>query len=150
MRRLVVLALSCVAVTACGGDGEGSEGSSELLRAIEPEAQARAESMLLKLSDFPDGWRAEEPAEEDEESEEAFRMCVDADFSGFTVVGDARSDEFAMEEAVATSGAKVFDTEQMAAAAVAEFSESFSSDEADTCMNEFAEVRGRAVPLYRG
>lgn len=137
MRRLVVLALSCVAVTACGGGGESSEGSSDVQRAIEPAAQERAESMLLTLSDFPDGWRAEEPAEEGEESEEAFRRCVGADFSGFTVVGDARSDEFAMEEARASSGARVFETEEMAAAAVAEFSEGFSSDEADTCMNEF-------------
>jgi hypothetical protein len=84
--------------------------------AIDSEAQARAESMRLQLTDFPDGWRAGEPSEEDEEADEAFRDCVGVDFSDFTVIGEASSDDFAMgETATAFSESKVFETEEMAA-----------------------------------
>jgi hypothetical protein len=135
--RLLVVALSCAAASACGGDGESKQGSSDFQRAIEPEAQAQAESMLLELADFPDGWRAEEPAEEDEEGDEAFRDCVGVDFSTFTVIGEAHSDDFAMgETATASSGAEVFASEQMAAEAVAQFAEALEGEKADTCMTD--------------
>jgi hypothetical protein len=137
VRAWVVLALSCVAVSACGGDSESSEGSSDFQRAIEPEAQARSESMLLTLSDFPDGWRTEEPSEEDEESDEDFRDCLGVDFSAFTVTGDAQSDDFAMgETALASSDAEVFENEQMAAEAVAKFAQALDGEEADACMTD--------------
>jgi hypothetical protein len=135
VKRLLVLALSCAAVSACGGDGESNEGSSDFQRAIEPEAQAQAESMLLQLTDFPDGWRAEEPEEEDEEGDEAFRDCLGVDYSTFTVIGDGQSDDFAMGETTsASSDAEVFESEQMAAEAVARFTQALDGEEADTCM----------------
>jgi hypothetical protein len=137
VRRLLAIALACAAVSACGGDGESNEGSSDFQRAIEPEAQAQAESMLLQLTDFPDGWRAEEPAEEDEEGDGAFRDCLGVDFSTFTIIGDARSDDFSTgETATASSEAEVFASEQMAAEAVAQFAEALDSEQADTCMTD--------------
>jgi hypothetical protein len=148
MRQVLALTLSCLAISACGGDGDGDDESSLVQRAIEPEAQARAESMLLTLSDFPDGWRAG-PAEEDEQGDEAFNDCVGVDYSAFTIIGEARSDDFAMGEAAeASSEAEVFETEEMAAAAVAEFSQGFSSDEASDCISaSFAEFEDDEVEV---
>jgi hypothetical protein len=138
VRLLLAIALLCVAVSACGGGGDSNDESSRLQVAIDQEAQALAESMLLQLTDFPDGWRAGEPSEEDEEGDEAFRDCVGVDFSDFTVVGEARSDDFAMgETATASSDAKVFETEGMAADAIARFADAFDSAEADACMSDF-------------
>jgi hypothetical protein len=139
IRQAFALTLGCLALSACGGDGNDNDGGGrQLKRAIEPAAQERAESMLLTLSDFPDGWRADEPAEEDEEADNAFRECVGADFSAFTVVGDAQSDGFAMgETATASSEAEVFESEQMAAEAVAEFAEAVDGEEADACMTDW-------------
>jgi hypothetical protein len=137
MRRALALTLWCLALSACGGDGDGNGGSRDFQRAIEPQAQERAESILLTLADFPDGWRAETPAEDDQESDEAFAECIGADYSAFTMIGDAESDDFAMgETAVASSDAQVFESEQMAADAVAEFAEDLGNDAADTCMSE--------------
>jgi len=126
-----------LAFSACGGDGNGDGGGSQFKRAIEPEAQERAESILLTLSDFPDGWQAGAPAAEDEEGDEAFNDCVGADFSAFTIIGDAGSDDFAMgETAEASSDAQVFETEQMAEQAVEELAEALEGGQAGSCMNE--------------
>jgi hypothetical protein len=40
------------------------------------------------------------------------------------------------EAAEASSEAEVFETEEMAAAAVAEFTQAFSADEADACLSD--------------
>jgi hypothetical protein len=138
MRQAPALTLSCLAISACGGDGDGNSGGSGFERTIEPQAQERAESVLLTLSDFPGGWRAGAPEEDDEEGEEAFRDCVGVDYSAFTIIGEAGSDDFAMgETAEASSEAKVFETEEMAAAALAEFAEGMGTEEADACMDDF-------------
>jgi hypothetical protein len=137
MRRALALTVWCLVLSACGGDGDGNDGSRDFQRAIEPQAQERAESILLTLTDFPDGWRAEGATEDDEESDEAFAECIGADYSAFTMIGDAESDDFAMgETAVASSDAQVFENEQMAADAVAEFAEGLGNEAADTCMSE--------------
>jgi hypothetical protein len=151
MRQALALTLSCLAISACGGDGDGNGGGSQLQRAIEPEAQERAESMLLTLSDFPDGWRADAPEEEDEDSSEGFRECAGADYSALTIVGEARSDDFAMgSTAQASSQAEVFESEEMAAAAVAEFTQAFASDEASACMNDYLGNLGDAEVEFTG
>lgn len=137
MRRALTLPLLCLALSACGGDGEGEEESSQFQRSIDPQAQERAESILLTLSDFPDGWRAGPAEPEDEGSDEAFNDCVGVDYSKFTLIGDAQSDDFAMGEAAeASSDAEVFESEGMAEAAVSEFTEAFSSEAANACMDE--------------
>jgi hypothetical protein len=128
-----------LAFSACGGDGNGgSDGGSQSKRAIEPDAQEHAESILLTLTDFPDGWRADAPREEDEEGQEAFNECVGADYSAFTVTGDADSDHFAMgETAEASSEALVYESEQMAAEALEQWAQAIEGEEADTCMSEW-------------
>lgn len=137
MKRVLALALVCLLPVACGGEGDSDDASSLAPRAIEPEAQERAESLVLTLSDFPDGWRAG-ASEEDEADDEAFNDCVGADFSAFTIVGEAESDDFAMGEATeASSLAQVFETEEAAAAAVAEFAQAWSSDAANSCLSDF-------------
>ncbi len=74
--------------------------AAAIKRAIEPEAQQRAESIVLTLSDFPDGWQAEADTAEDDADQEAFNECVGADYSGLTIIGEAHSDDFLMGEAV--------------------------------------------------
>lgn len=138
MRRAVAITILCLSLSACGGDGDDGAGGTDFQRSIEPEAQEQAESLVLTLSDFPDGWRTSRAEEEDEENESAFRECAGVDYSAFTIVGEAESEDFAMgETAEASSEADVFESEDTAAAAVSEFSEGFSSDEANACMNEF-------------
>jgi hypothetical protein len=151
-RRAFALTLGCLAFSACGGDGDGNGGGRDFQRAIEPQAQEHAESILLTLTNFPDGWRVEEPAKDDDaekESDEAFAECIGADYSAFTMIGDAESDDFAMgETAVASSEAQVFESEQMAAAAVEEFAEGLESEVADTCMSEMlAEFEDESVEI---
>jgi hypothetical protein len=135
MRHAFALTLGCLALSACGGDGNGDSGSVK--RAIEPEAEQQAESILLTLSDFPDGWRAEAAAADDEDDQEAFNECVGADYSGFTIIGEAESDDFLMgETAVASSDVAVFESGQMATQALAERADGLEGDKADICIPE--------------
>lgn len=139
MNRAFVLALCVLATTACGAMGDnggggsaGSEGSTDSQRAIQPEAQQRAESLLLRLSDLPDGWFAGPPGDE------TFEDCIRADPSAFTIIGEADSDNFAAgDKGAASSNAEVFETEEMAAAAAAEFVRAPSSDVANACLTDF-------------
>jgi hypothetical protein len=112
---------------------------------IEPAAQQRAESIVLTLSDFPDGWRAEADTAEDEDDQEAFNECVGADYSAFTIIGEAQSDDFWTGEAVVSASVAVFESEQMTAQAFAERAAGFEGEEADTCIPElFGEPPGEA------
>ena len=138
MRRAVAITILCLSLAACGGEGDDGGGSTDFQRAIEPEAQEQAESLLLTLADFPDGWRTGPADEEDEESEAAFRECAGVDYSALTKVGEARSDSFAMgETAQASSEADVFESAETAEAALAEFTRAFSADETQGCMSEY-------------
>jgi hypothetical protein len=139
-RAAAIITILCLSLSACGGDGEGDGGGggTDFQRAIEAEAQEQAESLLLTLADFPDGWRTGPADEENEESETAFRDCAGVDYSAFTKVGEAQSDDFAMgETAQASSEADVFESSEMAAAAVAEATRGFRDDEASPCMLEY-------------
>jgi hypothetical protein len=138
MRHGFAVTLGCLALSACGGNGDGeSAGRSEVRRAIEPKAQERAESIVLALSDFPDGWRASPSAEESDEEQEAFNECLGADYSAFTLIGEANSDDFAMgEAATASSDAGVFESEEMAAHAVEERAEGLAGEEVAACVIE--------------
>jgi hypothetical protein len=104
--------------TGCGdsdGDGDGDGGSGDEgapVRDIQPQAQQRAESIVLELSDFPNGWRAS-PAEDTQDRADEFRECLGADYSGSTINGEAESQNFAMgENAQAQSDSTVFESEQ--------------------------------------
>ena len=64
--------LAIVAAAGCGGGSDDGASGSAAQTAIEAGAQERAESSLLQLSDFPEGWRASTPDEEDTEGQESF------------------------------------------------------------------------------
>jgi hypothetical protein len=57
LAAIVVLAVALGAGCGGGGDGESSD-ETAAVRSVKPEAQERAESMLLQVSDLPPGWRA--------------------------------------------------------------------------------------------
>lgn len=93
---LILGALALAAGAACGGGGNGTPRAAK--RAIEPNAQRRAKSIVLKLSDFPSGWRASARSPDDPGGSEKFRKCIGVNLSDTTLIGDAESREFAMEE----------------------------------------------------
>src|SRR5215218_1170176 len=88
-------ASGCCGWSGCGGGdggGKGDAGNVESkgksrgtasVRAIDPAAQARAESMALVLSDLPDGWRGS-PSEDEDDGDAKFRRCIGSDYSDFT------------------------------------------------------------------
>jgi hypothetical protein len=140
------MAASC----ANGGDGDEaasksndtqpkSEGTASQ-RAIEPGAQARAESMLLKLSDLPDGWRGSAPDEDDETGDDDFPRCLGADYSRFTIIGEATSNDFAMGESTeVSSDASVLEDEAQAQDSLEEFADAMGSRQAAECFENLFE-----------
>jgi hypothetical protein len=129
------LALMLLA-SGCGGDDGGSGGTRTAARDIQPQAQAKAESMVLQLSDFPNGWRAS-PSEDTQDGNEEFYECLGVDFSEFTITGDANSQDFAMgESAEASSEAAVLQTAQDAALAMDEYSSGMTSQTAEDCVSD--------------
>jgi len=138
--RTAVAALSLVlaACAACGGGGDGGGSASE--SDIDPEAQERAEGFVLKLSDFPNGWRGSAPEEEDEESIEAFRRCAGIDFSSLTLIGKADSLDFATGESTeASSSATVFASEEEAWQGMTEFAEAMNGSKVEDCVQDLIE-----------
>jgi len=138
--RVAVAVLSVVLVvcTACGGNGDGGEQASE--SAIDPEAQTQAESFLLKLSDFPNGWRGSAPEAEDEEANESFRRCAGIDYSSVTKIGDADSLDFAMGQSTeASSEATVFASAEEAEEGMNEFSDGMNGTKIEDCLQDFIE-----------
>jgi hypothetical protein len=100
-RRDVALA----AGTACGGGGDSGSGAAK--REIAADAQEQAKAINLRLSDFPDGWRASTP-DEDTAGQRKFRKCIGADYSDVTLIGEASSKDFAQgESAQASSEAQI-------------------------------------------
>ena len=68
MRRRVIrwsallFAVLALLASACGGDQMGGGDVGAPVRDIQAEAQETAESIVLELSDFPNGWRASAPS----------------------------------------------------------------------------------------
>lgn len=139
MRRLVALSSIALACAACGGGSDDEQGAAS--RAIEPDATERAEYVVLKLSDFPDGWRASSP-EDDDAGGGSFRRCIGVDYSKLTFTGDAESQDFAMgENTEVSSDARVFKTEAEAVRAVEEYAAGMASEAAEGCVKELIEDR---------
>ena len=128
---LVVLA----GVTACGGDGDDAgSGGTRSKRAIETEAQQRAESTLLLLSDFPDGWRASTPDPDNEKDQEKTRQCMGIDTSDLTIVGEADSKDFKESSAEASSSSAVYENAAQAEEAMDAYAEGFESAAGEDCL----------------
>ena len=125
---------------ACGGNGGGNGGGDDTAseRAIEPEAQERAESIVLKLTDFPNGWRAS--AAEEDESQNEFNKCIGVDYSGLTRIGDAESQDFAKGDSTeASSEVAVFESDQQAEDGMSEYATGMSSSAAEDCFQDLIE-----------
>lgn len=144
MRKLtipaVVVAFLVATAAGCGGDddGEGGDGGAGAERAIEADAQERAEGVVLQLSDFPDGWRGT-PSEEEDDGGEEFRECLGVDYSTVTIIGEADSDEFAMGTAEVSSDAAVWESEAEATKALEEFGAGMESESVNECLKTFIE-----------
>jgi hypothetical protein len=132
------VAIAVAASAGCGGDGESAAKGTRAKRAIQTEAQARAESMVLELSDFPEGWRASAP-DKDAAAEDRFRDCLGSDYSALTLIGDAESKDFAKEEATISSDATVFASEEQAEEAGKEISDGMEGKGAEDCFRDVVE-----------
>jgi hypothetical protein len=131
----IVLAVS-LAATACGGD-DGAAKGSRAKRAIQANAQQRAESMVLELPDFPNGWRAS-PPEQEAAGAENFRMCLGADYSALTIIGEANSD-FELASTQASSTATVFADEGQPEDAIGKLADGMGSGAAADCFRDLIE-----------
>jgi len=135
-----------LAVSACGGGTDIDESASKT--AITPEAQEQAESMILQLSDFPNGWRGSAP--EDDENDEAFRKCIGVDYSSLTRTGAAESRDFAMGESTeASSSAAVFANEQQAEDFLEEFSAGMNGNKVEGCLQELVDENAEGDNTFK-
>jgi hypothetical protein len=142
--RWITVCVLAVA-TACGGTDNGGDTASE--RAIEPEAQQRAESINLTLADFPDGWRVAAPESDDDTGREVFNECIGVGYSGLTRIGDAESQDFFFPQGgamQASSAVVIFDDEQQAGDAMSKYSEDFGGSTAEDCFQDAIERVVRA------
>jgi len=131
----LILVVLAVAGTACGGGG----GSDTLAakRTIDPAAQHQAESINLKLSDFPDGWRASTPSSEDEANQAKTRKCLGVDYSKLTLIGEASSKDFAQgENATASSEAQITKTEDQAKQGLQRFADGLAGEKVTDCLRK--------------
>ncbi len=154
------VALIASAGSACaGGDDTGTTSATGITapkkkgtasqRAIDPAAQAHAESLLLTLSDFPDGWRGS-PSEDDDEDDDKHRRCIGTDYSAFTITGEADSDQFSMgESTTAESEATVFKSESDAQGSLQEFADGMRGPTAEDCFGRIIKkaLRGEDYKL---
>jgi hypothetical protein len=148
----IIATVALVAGAACGGDGDGDEGSARAKRAIQPEAQALAESMNLELGDFPPGWRASRAAGDTASVEES-RRCLGIDFSSLTILGEADSQAFSdRSSAEVSSRGTVFQSAVQAEDAVDELSSGMNSDAAERCVRDRIEegLEGGSVDVAVG
>ena len=127
MRVMVaIVAVALAASAACGGNGGAKSQSTASKRAIEAQAQQRAQSIVLKLADFPNGWRALRH-DVNAAGEHEFSKCLGMDNSARTIIGDANSPDFSNAVAAGVlSGATVFKSERQAKDVVEEFSRGMS------------------------
>jgi hypothetical protein len=142
MRVMGALALAaCLVAIACDGDGTGATKGTGAKRSIQPEAQKRAEAMVLLLSDFPEGWRAS-PSEDTTAIEAKYRTCLGDDYSTLTIIGDADSRTFEIGDAAypyASSTTSMYASEGQAQAALQEWSDGLQSDGAEDCFRTLTE-----------
>jgi hypothetical protein len=151
MMPAAVAGVVLAAAAACGGNGNGNGDGTAAGRAIEPEAQQKAESINLTLADFPNGWRVSAPESDDDTGREVFNECIAVDYSGLTRIGDAESQDFFSHRRAVEGGATqassavvIFDDEQQAEDAMSKYSESFGGSAAEDCFQDVIERAMRA------
>jgi hypothetical protein len=136
VRAVAALAVAVLAAaTACGGGGGSDTRAAK--RAINRDAQQQAESINLRLSDFPDGWRAS-PSTSDAAAQKKFRKCIGVDLSTVTLTGDASSKDFAKgDNTSASSQAQISETASQAIDGMKRVSRGLSSAETKDCVRKF-------------
>ena len=145
MVAIVVVALA-VSVS-CGGKGGGNSEGTSAKNAIEAKAQQRAESIILKLSDFPHGWQAI-PARKEDPGGEQFRRCIGVDDSALTILGNATSANFARGEGTeASSNARVLKDDAQAKDAFEALSKGMAS--ARDCVQTLLPPLGKNFKLAK-
>jgi hypothetical protein len=128
----VVVASTIVLLSACGGSdksatSDSTEAETTAETTINEDDQALAESSLLRLSDFPTGWRATKS--DDDEDPNALEGCFTPDYAGVTVTGRAESEDFESgTSAQANSVTSVYATAAAAEKAVAQFTDGTLAD----------------------
>jgi hypothetical protein len=142
---LVVGAVVLLFVAGCGGGSEESastEVKTETVTGATPtaatttgitdsQAKAAAESMLLRLKDFPTGWRADAPG--DEEGCAGIEKLRDR----YIVLAKAESDDFARGDSTeAASSAGIFGDEAQARDALNYLEGSVQSERFRDCLND--------------
>jgi hypothetical protein len=133
MLAAVVLVTAALAGVSCGGDGNDSGQGGSSKRAIQADAQQQAESMVLLLSDFPEGWRAS-ASEEDKAAQDKFRKCIGASYSEFTITGEADSKDFAHEDSTeASSSAAAYEDASQATNALKKQQDAMAGSGVEDC-----------------
>jgi hypothetical protein len=134
----IAAALGVILVCAACGGGGTNEDDTAARRAIQQAAQDRAEAIVLKLSDFPNDWRAS-AHEEDADDANATRKCIGVDYSGHTIIGEAPSDDFAMGNAEINAEVQVLESDSQASDGYEQFAESMSGDLIEDCLQKAME-----------
>jgi hypothetical protein len=143
MRVTVWLALALAvlsAATGCGGGGDSTKsggGSTKSVAAKRPiTPRQRAESINLKLSDFPDGWRASRrpsASAQDAAIERNFKKCLGIAFSNATLLANAKSKDFKRGTASASSEARIAKTAAQAKAGLQRYARVMASPAIKPC-----------------
>jgi len=133
--RTFVVALSALAiglgVSACGG-GDDAE-------ALNPQTQITAgdrrhsEGIVLRLADFPSGWRAEASDDNEDNAD-----CLKVDSSDLTVTGKAESQDFVRGNApIASSVATLYEDSAQAEKAFARV----ATDDLAECFSDYMKTQ---------
>jgi hypothetical protein len=111
LARVLVLILLVGLGTGCGGGSSSNESRSTTSQTkINTRDKAAAQRIVLHLSDFPTGWRAQPSKNESDEPK-----CFKLDVSDLTVTGKASSRDFVNGQVTtATSAAGLYEDEQQA------------------------------------
>ena len=139
---MLSVAAGAVALGCGGGGGSdtstdaAASGGPNAVRDIQPAAQTQAESMLLQLSDLPAEWRASPNDPSSDEDRADFLGCLGVDLSDLTLIGQADSDDFEMDNAEVSSSANVFPTDTEAQKAADAYVAGLTGPKAPDCFKD--------------
>jgi hypothetical protein len=128
--RVLVLLLVVGVGVGCGGGNTSSESRATTAQTkINSRDKLQAKRIVLRLSDFPTGWRAQASKNESKEPD-----CLKLDLGDLTVTGKASSRDFVNGQITsATSAARLFANEQQARAAY----KRIASEKLTKCFSDF-------------
>jgi hypothetical protein len=140
-------ALALVAASGCGGDDDSADQATTVVGSTAgadsstgeetsisgADAEELATAMLLRLSDFPTGWRAQPAEEEEDDSCNELEQVTEK----YGALAKADSEEFRQgESTTAESGAAIFPDEETAREALNFLEGAIQSEEFRDCLND--------------